>query len=549
MRRLIDFRGLQASIVLSGAVLTIFSPKLSAQSISQPAISACSRLKNFHAAAVEINTAEEQAAGPFTPKGPPGASVPAIQLPAHCLVTGIIDRRTGVGGKPYGIRFELRLPTDWNHRFLFQGGGGTNGVVPAAVGAVKGPAALTRGFAVVTQDGGHEGADSSFGEDQQARIDMEYRSYERVTVLAKQVVAAFYGQPADRAYFMGCSEGGREALLISQRMPLEYDGIVAGDPGFRLGVSFMANADRITIAGVSPKGKNGQPDYGKAFNDAELKLFETAIENECDAADGLKDGMIDNPTACRPHLERLICKRGATAGTCLSKKQVTALRTIFDGGEPDGHDIVSPGYFYDTAVDLPSWKHKLAGYGGLTVSGVNSVQGLFITPYDPSYDDSAINFVKDGARFDEVGALNRADGVMYSSFTQHGGKLLVYTGVSDQAFSAKELVEYYKKLGEANGGDTAVADFARLFLVPGMTHCRGGKSLDDFDPLQAVVDWVETNAAPARIIATGAAFPGRSRPLCPFPKQSRYKGSGSTDEAGNFECRLPDAGGTPRVKR
>jgi feruloyl esterase len=321
-------------------------------------------------------------------------------------------------------------------------------------------------------------------------------------------------------------------------MPLEYDGVVAGDPGFLLGVSFMANADRVTIAGISPKTAEGKPDYSKAFSDAELRLLAASIEQECDAKDGLKDGLIDNPTACRPHLERLLCKHGSKS-ICLSQRQVGALRRIFDGGEPDGHGLVSPGYFYDTGVDLPMWRGKLAGVGGLKVNGVNSVQGLFLTPYDPNYDDAAIDFFKDGARFDEVGALNRVDGVMYSSFKQHGAKLLIYTGLADPAFSAKELLDYYLRLSQANGGLHATADFARLFLVPGMTHCGGGKALDDFDPLQAVVDWVENSTAPDRIVATGKAFPGRSRPLCAYPTQARYRGAGSIDAADNFDCRLP----------
>ena len=327
---------------------------------------------------------------------------------------------------------------------------------------------------------------------------------------------------------------------MSQRMPLEYDGVIAGDPGFLLG-GVVHGKRRIAsrLPAYRPRAPTAHRTIAKAFSDADRELLEKTIENDCDDKDGLKDGIIDNPTACHPHLERLICKGRAPAASCLSEHQVRALRTIFGGGEPDGHGIVSPGYFYDTAVDLPAWKGKLAGAGGLKMQGVKSVQGLFLTPYDPSYDDSAIDFVKDGARFDEVGALNRADGVMYSSFKQHGGKLLIYTGVSDQAFSAKELLGYYSRLVHANGGPTAAADFARVFLVPGMTHCGGGKSLDNFDPLPALLDWVENNKPPEKIIATGKAFPGRSRPLCAYPAQSRYRGLGSTDAAENFECRLP----------
>jgi hypothetical protein len=512
-------------------------PGLAAVSSAPVSNAACARLATFTADAVQVTTA---AVNPEGSAVQGGRGRPALAMPAHCMVTGVIDKRVGVGGKPYGIHFELRLPTAWNGRFLFQGGGGTNGFVAPAIGLVKGPPALAKGFAVVSEDGGHEGQDSSFGEDQQARIDMEYRSYEQVTAVAKQLVAAYYGKAADHSYFMGCSEGGREALMVSQRMPLDFDGVVAGDPGFMLGVSFDANADRMIVQSISPKDADGKFDYAKAFSDADIALFESRIESDCDAKDGLEDGMIDNPTACHPSLETLTCA-GAKTASCLSKPQVHVLREIFEGGAVNGDQgHTAAGYFYDTAVDLPAWKNKLAGPGGLQSRGVGSFQGLFLTPYQPDFDDSVVDFAKVGPRLEEVGSLNRADGVMYSSFRQHGGRLLIYTGLGDQAFSAKELLAYYRKLGDANGGAAATAAFARVFLAPGMTHCGGGKSLDEFDPLQSVVDWVEHDKAPDQMIATGKAFPGRSRPLCAYPTQSRYRGSGSTEDAANFECRLPE---------
>jgi feruloyl esterase len=539
MTKLLRRESLPVPFAILGAISLLASaPSHAADVAVRPPIATCASLTGFLAPSVEITGTEDVPAGPLQAASP-GAG--PIELPAHCRVTGVIEKRTGVGGKPYGIQFEMRLPQDWNGRFLFQGGGGTNGFVAPAIGSVKGPAALTRGYAVVTQDGGHEGRDSSFGEDQQARLDMEYRSYFRITTIGKQLVAAYYGKPAERSYFMGCSEGGREALLVSQRLPLEYDGVVAGDPGFTLGVTFHANSERMIIAGISPKGADGKPDYSKAFSDTDLKLIETKIESDCDGLDGLKDGMIDNPTACRPKLESLICKGSKKTDQCLTKPQVHALRSIFEGGSPTGFGgVKTEGYFYNTGVDLPAWRGKLAGPGGLQVKGVGSFQGLFLTPYEPDFDDSVVDFAKLGPRFVEVGALNRADGVMYSSYKQHGGKVLMYTGTADQAFSAKELVAYYQYLSAANGGAIATADFARLFLVPGMTHCRGGKALDEFDPLQALVDWVEQDKAPEQMVATGKTYPGRSRPVCAYPTQSRYKGTGSIEDAANFECRMPE---------
>jgi len=264
---------LAAAVVAQGAT--------AAQDGPVPTPSRCAALLQQADPTVQILTSTSVAEGPLPGAGNPGAA--AASLPAHCVAAGVIDRRIGVGGKEYSIRFEARLPDRWNGRFLFQGGGGLNGVVRPATGSVKGPAALALGYAVISQDAGHEGGDASFGEDQQARIDMEYRSYERVTEVGKRLVLAYYGQPARRSYFMGCSEGGREALLVSQRLPLEYDGVVAGDPGFLLGVSLKTWIDRRELARISPPDTNGRPDLRAAFSDADLKLIAARILRRCDA--------------------------------------------------------------------------------------------------------------------------------------------------------------------------------------------------------------------------------------------------------------------------
>jgi feruloyl esterase len=458
-------------------------------------------------------------------------------LPTHCLVTGVLDKRIGVGGKEYGIRFEMRLPESWNGRFLFQGGGGLNGEVRPATGAVKGPAALALGYAVISQDAGHEGSDAAFGEDQQARIDMEYRSYERVTEIGKRLVAAYYGRHPRRSYFMGCSEGGREALLVSQRLPLEYDGVVAGDPGVLLGVSLKTWIDRIELARISPRDAVGRPDLRASFSDADLKLIADRITRQCDAQDGLADGLIDNYPACHIDVAQLACKPGESQH-CLSPAQTRVLDVMMSGKRGSRGEVLSLGYPYDTGIGEPGWRYKI-GPLPVGLGGVGPMQGLFLTPYEPHRDDLDFDPEKDAIRMAETGSLNRADGVMYSSYRQHGGKLLIYTGLSDPTFSALELIDYYQRLAAANGGLEATRDFARLFLVPGMTHCAGGRSLDDFDPLAALTRWVEEGQAPERLIARGKAFPGRARPLCAYPQQTRYRGSGSIEAADNFECRQP----------
>ena len=525
---------LAAAVVARGAT--------GAQDGPAPTPSRCSALLQQADPTVQILTSSSVAEGPLPGAGNPGAA--AASFPAHCVATGIIDRRVGVGGKEYGIRFEARLPERWNGRFLFQGGGGLNGVVRPATGSVKGPAALALGYAVISQDAGHEGGDASFGEDQQARIDMEYRSYERVTEVGKRLVLAYYGQPARRSYFMGCSEGGREALLVSQRLPLEYDGVVAGDPGFLLGVSLKTWIDRRELARISPPDTNGRPDLRASFSDADLKLIAARILRRCDAQDGLADGLIDNYPACRIDVAELACKPHQTQ-QCLSAAQTRVLGIMMNGMRDAHGKVLSVGYPYDTGIGEPGWRYKI-GPLPVGLGGVGPLQGLFLTPYEPTLDDLEFDPQRDGVRMVETGSLYRADGVMYSSFRQHDGKLLLYTGSSDPTFSPLELIDYYQRLAAANGGLETARSFARLFLVPGMTHCSGGRSLDDFDPLTALAQWVEEGRPPERMIAQGSAFPGRTRPLCAYPQQARYRGQGSTEVAENFECRQPDEARTPQ---
>lgn len=523
-------------LLIGLTVLTAFTATAQEATVSGPVQYPkvhCGDLAALQFWSVEIAQSVEQPAGPVKSSGKSTAQL-AIEAPAHCLVTGVIDKRIGIGNRPYGIHFEMRLPDNWNGRFLFQGGGGLNGIVSPAIGSVKGPPALSRGFAVVTQDAGHQGTDASFGEDQKARIDMEYRSYEQVTIIAKRLLAAYYGKNADHSYFMGCSEGGREALLVSQRLPLEYDGVVAGDPGFLLGVDLNGEWSSRAFRKIAPL-VDGKPDTDRAFTDQDLKLVAGLILKRCDALDGLEDGIIDNWPACQVKISELICKSAKT-DKCISKAQADALEAYYQGGSDSKGRRIASGYPYDSGIGQPNWRQWKLRNNGMR-NGVSPLQGLFLSPYDPNFDSDNFDFDKDPLRMVETGSLYRADAVSYSSFKAHGGKVLIYTGASDPVFSPKDLIAYYARLIAANGGTQEGQSFARLFVVPGMTHCRGGLALDDFDPLPALVAWVEKNAPPEKLITTGSPFPGRSRPICPYPQQSRYKGTGSIEDADNFECR------------
>ena len=522
------------------------APILAVSILALPLIHAagrCDDMSRLVLPEVAITKAESTAAGVLDGAGRGGPG-PSMQLPAVCLVQGMISKRTGVDGKTYGIGFELRLPENWQGRFLFQGGGGTDGVVQPAIGVVAGTTALARGFAVVSTDAGHQGRDASFGHDQQARLDYAYNALGRVTSVAKQLVAAYYGRPADRSYFLGCSNGGRQGMMASQRYPLEFDGIVAGDPGFRLSSAAIAEAwDTMAFAAVAPKDDQGRPILSSAFSDADLTLVSNAVLKECDEKDGLKDGLIDNPEACRFNPASLACA-GAKNDSCLTRPQVDALRRIFDGAVDSKGNRLYSGWPYDGGLGAPGWRAwKLGSSKTAAANAINATLGFgalrdyFVTPFDPKFDPLRFDFDRDPARIAPTAAINDATATQLSSFSGRGGKLLLYHGVSDPVFSSNDTVAYYRALAADNGGMDATRAWARLFLVPGMNHCGGGPALDRFDPLAAVVDWVEKGVAPDRISATGASFPGRSRPLCPFPLQAHYQGTGSTDQSVNFACR------------
>src|SRR5579863_4577820 len=240
-------------------------------------------------------------------------SATSAVIPSHCQADGMINERTGADGRTYGIGFSLALPDNWNSRFLFQGGGGYNGSVrpPVGTAAAGNNPGLARGFAVVSTDTGHKGAtfDRTYDADQQASIDFAQVAVGRVAELGKQIVAHYYGQPAHYSYFAGCSTGGRETMLMTQRYPSEFDGVVSGDPAMRTGFSGIGNTwSRVAFNQVAPKDDSGKPQPNKVFSESDIKLVVNGILNACDANDGLKDGMVFNTRACKFDPEVLTCK-------------------------------------------------------------------------------------------------------------------------------------------------------------------------------------------------------------------------------------------------
>ena len=522
----------------AGLVLAFSSPSgaVAAGAEIAPAIK-CDALTSFKIP-VSTMVIEKASAVPEAPPNTvdvwPGAPVKAaVTIPANCLAEGYLDKRTGGDGKEYAIRFKIALPDKWNGRFLFQGGAGLNGVLRPPIGtaimqAVGKSPALARGFAVVTTDSGHEGKvfDPSFMRDQEAALNFAQASVGKVTMIAKSIIHRYYGRAPAHSYYLGCSTGGREGMLAAQRYPGEYDG-VAGSPAMNTDRSNLGLAwGNYLFTQISPKDKDGKPDTSKAFSSADGKLIANAILEQCDAKDGLKDGLIFNAKACHFDPSTIQCT-GAKTDSCLTKGQADALAKAMAGPKNSRGDEPYIRYPWDS---------------GIAAEGV-PIPGIVTTgsrgPVNPPFLEKInVDAIEDQRNDSGQGRLQLTSyWTNLNSYFARGGKILFYHGLSDPWFSALDTVRYYERMAKTSGGMEKVrANSSRIFLVPGMGHCGSGKTLDQFDLLSAVVDWVEKGEAPESVVATGRAFPGRSRPLCAYPKFAVYKGKGDPEDAANFEC-------------
>ena len=484
----------------------------------------CASLMNFKASGVEITKAVQVAAGSTEPVWG-GRSAP---LPAYCRVEGVMNRRTGVSGEEFGINFALALPDQWNGDFLMQGGGGGNGIVSPPLGGVAaGDApALMRGFAVLSNDTGHKSHSGSFDfgfmKDQQAYLDFAYAANVQVAALAKQLIAQHYGKSAAYSYFAGCSTGGREGMILSQRYPTAFNGIISGDPAMRTSLSNLAIGRWIPIAfnQIAPKDANGKPIIEQSISENDRKLIKEGLLNRCDAKDGVADGLISDPLACDFDPEMLACK-GEKSDSCLAPEKAAAIKKALAGPRTSDGTQVYPAFPYDTGIT-----------GGPPLRGLLSPgPGLF----GPATPDMTMDVAKEALA--DIQPLTDSMATNLTTFSSHSGKLIFYHGDSDPWFSPLDTFGYYKDMAVANGGLEAVSKWSQFYFVPGMSHCGGGQALDQFDLLGAMVGWVEKGTVPTSVTATGKAFPGRSRPLCPYPKHAHYQGQGDIQDAANFECR------------
>jgi hypothetical protein len=526
-----------------------------------------------HILTAKLNARSESKADPAVP---PWAG-PLPPMPAHCEVVGVMRERTGSDGQRYAVKFHLRLPSDWNGRFLFQGGGGTNGVLGAANGGLQPgmPTGLEQGFAVVSTDTGHDNVLNTdpakqgtvaFGHDYQARLEYSEKALDSVATTAKRIIGAYYGRPADHSFFAGCSNGGREGMVFAQRFPEQFDGIVAGSPAFAVPKAAIAEAwDTQTFAALAAsegfKQSNGLPIIAQALSAADLAIVAEAVTKACDAADGAVDGMVQNLAQCttarvRPQLDARTCT-GAKNATCLSREQVDALvRSLGGPHDSKGHALYAD-WPWDVGIASTGWRIWKLGVPGLMAAinialGSPALSGLFVTPPTDVADTPEANlryqlgfdFDRDApkifgksAQFPRSGwDLVGAQSTDLKGFRRRGAKLIVTHGGSDPIFSLNDTINWWRRVDAANHGDAS--SFVRVFTVPGMNHCAGGPATDQFDALTTVVDWVERGIAPDSIPAKAgpmSPWPGRTRPLCPYPKVARYR-SGDINQATSFAC-------------
>ncbi len=487
---------------------------------------ACASLMDTKMPGVEITRAAHVEAGSTEPNAyGPGHSAP---LPAYCRVEGVINRRTGVGGEEFGIRFALAMPEKWNGDFLMQGGGGGNGFVMPPLGLVAAgdTPGLMRGFAVASTDTGHKshggGFDFGFMKDQQAYLDFAYAANAQAAALAKQLIAQHYGKGAAYSYFAGCSTGGREGMILSQRFPTVFNGIISGDPAMRTGLSNLAIFRWLPVVfnQISPKDANGKPMIEQSITENDRKLIADALIKRCDAKDGIADGLISNPLACDFDPEMLACK-GEKNDSCLAPEKAAAIKKALGGPKTSGGTQVYAAFLYDTGITAgPPFRGLLSPGPGI---------------FGPAPTDMTMDVDKEALA--GIQPLVDPMSTNLTTFAAHGGKLIFYHGDSDPWFSPLDTFGYYKDMVAANGGLEAASKWSQFYFVPGMSHCGGGQSLDQFDMLGAMMNWVEKGAVPASVTATGKAFPGRSRPLCAYPKHAAYNGTGPAEDASAFTCK------------
>jgi Tannase and feruloyl esterase len=464
-----------------------------------------------------ITTAQLVRAGQFTAPGGAGRGAnPYRDLPEFCRVALTIKPTSDSD-----IKVEVWLPAQgWNGKFQAVGNGGWAGSISYTAIAD----AVRAGYASASTDTGHAGGGGAFALDHPEKlIDFAWRSEHEMTVKAKAVIQAYYGNGPRLSYWNGCSTGGRQGLKEAQLFPEDYDGIIAGAPANRTAISlWIAHAVLKDPASYIPPTK--------------YPVIHEAAVNACDARDGLKDGLIDDPMKCNFDPRVLLCKAG-DAADCLTGPQVEAAKKIYSPAvnPRTGRELFSslvPGTELGWGVQAQGPEPSANIYD----------QYRYVVFKDPKWDWRTFNFDSDAERgnLPENLIMNATDPNMKAFFSR-GGKLLLYHGWSDPNVPAPNTIKYYKSVVDVMGGSANASESIRLFMEPGMGHCSGGEGPNVFDKVGTLEQWAEKGIAPDKIIASHSTNGkvDRTRPLCPYPQVAAYKGSGSIDDAANFSCKAP----------
>jgi len=438
--------------------------------------------------------------------------------PSFCRVTAVVTHPPAADR----VRIWIGLPTTgWNGRFQGVGGGGFSGGNP---NGVAGPVA--QGYAAGATDTGHEGGSGSFALDPNNRLnwllirDNAYLGIHEMTVTGKRLVEAFYGKAPQHSYFNGCSTGGRQGLSEAQRYPADYDGILSGAPAInwtRLHVEQMwGNVVMKQLNDLVPQCK--------------FAAATAAAVAACDEADGVKDGVLENPRACTYDPKALV----GTSTSCgdFTEADAEVIRKIWQG--PRRQDGSFLWYGLQRGGD----------FSGLSTAGrpnpITMEWWRYFLTQNPQWDWNVLTPALYEQYWDqsleEFSAVLATDNPDLTAFRDRGGKLVLWHGWSDQLIYPEGTIDYYQRVQKQMGGPEATSQFARLFLAPGVGHCGGGAGPAPVGQFESVVRWVEDGKAPEAI---GAARGNRTRSLCPFPQVAKYKGSGSPDDASSFTCAAP----------
>ena len=489
-------------------IVRISAFALSAFAAAATAATSCERLTNVTLDRAVITDARLIPEGPGEGPAAPG-SAPSV-VAAHCRVQ--LDLKPTSDSL---IKMELWLPPadKWNGKFLGAGNGGFAGSIQATRSDM--PAALKSGYATAGTDTGHQeqGGKWAVGHPEKM-VDFAYRSTHEMTLKAKQLVKAFYDKSPQRSYFSSCSTGGRMAVMEAQRYPDDYDGIVAGA---------LANRHiRMWASGIATNVEQLKHPDG-ALSKEQAALVNDLVTRQCDVR---REGFLNDPRQCKVDFAVLRCAAKQSGSACLTDAQLKTVATFYDGVKTANGELVFSGAPLSRPIAAAS-------------TNPDGANGLFdlvrIARNDASLDWKTFEVDRDVKLLDEKLGFVDAVNPDLSKFKARGGKLLLYHGWADPGITAQNTIRYYESVLERMGPEQG--DWVRLFMVPGMGHCRGGPGVNGFDSTRAIEQWVEQGVAPTQLEGVGAN--GLTRPLCPYPQAAEYSGSGDTKDGKNWSCKGP----------